>query len=150
MAAYSFLDVSATIVGPGGAFALGTGAGASEEGIDIDMVENKNTMTIGADGEGMHSLHASNAGKVKVMLLKTSTTNALLSLLYNLQSSNSSLWGQNVIVVTNVQSGDVITLSGCAFDRQTPLKYAKEAGTNTWSFDVITVDELLGTGSPVA
>ncbi len=35
----------------------------------------KNTMTIGADGEVMHSLHADKSGTVTVNLLKTSPTN---------------------------------------------------------------------------
>lgn len=58
MGAYSFADVTASIDGPGGNFAL-TG-GAAEEGIKVEMAEDKNTMTAGADGEVMHSLHVAN------------------------------------------------------------------------------------------
>jgi hypothetical protein len=36
------------------------------------MTEAKNTMTVGADGEVMHSLHAGKSGTITVTLLKTS------------------------------------------------------------------------------
>ncbi len=55
MGVYSFANVAAAIVGPGGSITLGNGAGPSEEGITISYTEDKNTMTIGADGSGMHS-----------------------------------------------------------------------------------------------
>ncbi len=56
MGVYSFLNVNATIAGPGGAFNLAAGAAAAEEGITIEAAEDKNVMTIGADGQGQHSL----------------------------------------------------------------------------------------------
>ena len=49
---YSFLDVNAGIVGPGGAFSLGNGAGVSDEGITVAASEDIGAMTIGADGSG--------------------------------------------------------------------------------------------------
>ena len=58
MATYSFLDVTAAIQGPGGSINLAAGAGSAEEGITIEAMEDKNIMTIGADGAGMHSLVA--------------------------------------------------------------------------------------------
>ncbi|MDE9496171.1 DUF3277 family protein, partial [Xenorhabdus bovienii] len=83
MATYSFIDVSASIVGVGGMVDLGNGAAVSEEGITVAMAEAKNTMTLGADGEVMHSLHAGKAGTITVTLLKTSPANAKLMLMYN-------------------------------------------------------------------
>ena len=50
MPAYSFLDVSVSIDGPGGFFAI-DGGGVAEEGITIEPVGDKNTMTVGADGK---------------------------------------------------------------------------------------------------
>ena len=70
MSTYSFLDFSASIVGPGGAFDLGYGSGNAEEGVTVAMLEAKNTMTIGADGTPMHSLHAGKSGTITVTLLK--------------------------------------------------------------------------------
>ena len=56
MATYSFMDVTASLSGPTGEIDLGYGSASSEEGITVAMGGPKNTMTIGADGEVMHSL----------------------------------------------------------------------------------------------
>lgn len=149
MGTYSFLSVSASINGPGGAFALGQGSGAAEEGITIAMAAEKNTMTPGADGSGMHSLRASNAGKVKVRLLKTSPVNQQLSQMYALQKSTPALWGQNVFLLNDSVRGDVVAARECAFAKLPDLTYATEGGINEWEFDAIHVDEQLGSGSPV-
>lgn len=86
MSTYSFLDVQATLVGPTGIVQLGYGAAVADEGISIEAAGDKNTMIIGADGEGMHSLHADKSGTVTVRLLKTSPTNAKLMVMYDAQS----------------------------------------------------------------
>lgn len=62
MSTYSFMDVTATLTGPTGSIDLGYGSASSEEGIVVAMGGPKNTMTIGADGEVMHSLHADKSG----------------------------------------------------------------------------------------
>lgn len=145
MPSYSFLDVSSTITGPGAAaLDMGAGSANSEEGITIEPVEDKNVMTIGADGKGQHSLVASDAKKVTVRLLKTSPTNAKLMALYLLQSASSSLWGNNVITVRNSGTGDTTVCQGCAFKKVPTLTYAKEAGFNEWEFDVISGNSVLG------
>lgn len=144
MAAYSFLDVVATINGPGGSIQLGNGAGAAEEGITIERRGDRNTMTIGADGSGMHSLHADKSGTVTVRLLKTSPQNQLLSVMFDLQTQSSAIWGQNVIAVSNPATGDITTCRGCAFHQHSPITYTKEGGMNTWAFDAILVDGILG------
>jgi hypothetical protein len=148
MGVYSFLDVQASIIGPGGSFSLGSDAGAAEEGITTAFVGEKNTMTKGAGGEGMHSLHASNAGKITVRLLKTSPVNAQLSAMYNFQKSSSGNWGQNVIKVSNTVRGDVVDGNQCAFTKHPDLTYATEGGSIEWEFDVIQLDELIGAGVP--
>lgn len=65
MSTYSFIDVTASLTGPSGAVDLGYGAANSDEGIVVSMTEAKNTMTTGADGEGMHSLHAAKAVQLR-------------------------------------------------------------------------------------
>lgn len=145
MSTYSFLDVSASIVGPGGAFDLGYGAANAEEGITVAMVEAKNTMTIGADGEVMHSLHAGKGGTITVTLLKTSPTNAKLSALYAAQSLSSATWGNNVIVVRNSASNDLCSARSVAFQKVPDWQNAKDGGTVAWVFDAGKVDQLLGT-----
>jgi hypothetical protein len=147
MATYSFMDVAATIVGPGGSFSLGYGSCNAEEGISIAMVENKNTMTIGADGCVMHSLHAGNGGTVTIRFLKTSGTNQLLAMMYDLQRVSSALWGNNTIVISDPARGDQISCRQCAFQRWPNVNYAKEGGTQEWVFDAGSIDGILGDGT---
>ena len=141
MSTYSFIDVTASMTG---LIDLGYGSANSEEGITVTMAENKNTMTIGADGEVMHSLHAGKAGTITVTLLKTSPTNKKLSLAYNAQSQSSALWGNNVFVIRNSASGDITTARSCAFQKQPDHANAKEGGTVSWVFDAGKIDQLLG------
>ncbi len=144
---YSFLNVNATISGPGGvAVNLGSGAANSEEGITVEATEEKNQMTIGADGQGQHSLIASDACKATVRLLKTSPINAALMIMYNLQSASSALWGQNVITINDSGRGDLITIQAAAFNKKPTINYAKEAGFNEWVFDGIKLNTVLGAG----
>lgn len=144
MATYSFLNVQATIVGPGGAFNIGQGAGIAEEGIETEMAGDKDTMTIGADGTGMHSLHADKSGTVTVRLLKTSPTNAKLMAMYDLQTASSLLHGQNVITITDTGSGDSTGCRGVAFKKKPVLRYAKEGQLMEWAFNAIAIDSILG------
>jgi len=144
MATYSFLDVNASIDGIGGNFQLGSGAGTADEGITIDAIEDKSTMTIGADGTPMHSLHGSTASKVSVKLLKTSPVNAMLMSMYNTQTSSSANHGKNTITVSNAQTGETITLTLVAFTKVPNLVYGKEAGTNEWTFAAGKTSHQLG------
>ena len=148
MATYSFKDVTAALVGVGGSINLGNGAATSEEGITIEAAEDKNVMTIGADGAGMHSLVANNAGTITVRLLKTSPVNAQLQTMYNVQTLSSIAHGKNVITVRDVARGDAIVCTGVAFKRAPSLTYAKEGGTVEWQFDAISIVRTLGTGTP--
>ena len=126
--AYSFVDVSASITGVGGAIDLGMGSANSEEGIVIAMGGAKNTMSIGADGEVMHSLHADKSGTITV----------------NLQSQSSATWGNNVIVVRNKASGDITTARSVAFQKQPDNTNAKDGNTQAWVFDCGKIDQVLG------
>lgn len=148
MSVYSFLDVTATIVGVGGSINLAAGAAAAEEGITIEAMEDKNVMTIGADGQGMHSLIANEASMITVRLLKTSPVNSQLQLMYNLQTNSSLTHGQNVITVRDVNRGDIITMLQVAFKKRPTITYAKEGGTIEWVFDGVKTVSILGTGTP--
>lgn len=148
MTTYSFLDVSASIAGPGGSFQLGSGAGAAEEGITFAMAEDKNDMKTGADGQVMHSLRAGKAGTVTIRLLKTSPVNAQLSQMYALQTTSSALHGQNVLTVNDSQRGDLGSARQAAFKKLPDLTWAKDGNTVEWAFDAGSIDLLLGSGSP--
>ncbi|QEE24524.1 DUF3277 family protein [Rhodanobacter glycinis] len=142
---YSFLNVQATITGPGGSFSIGNGSGTSEEGITVEMAGDKNTMTIGADGTGMHSLHADKSGTLTVRLLKTSPQNAKLMAMYDLQTADSRLHGQNVVTIVDTGSNDSTGCRGVAFKKKPTLTYAKEGQIMEWAFDAVAIDSILGT-----
>lgn len=148
MATYSFLNVQAAISGPGGSFSMGSGAGVAEEGITADPVEDKNTVNYGADGTPMHNLHAAKPGLITVRLLKTSPVNAQLNELYNLQTSDASLHGQNTITVSDPNRGDFITAQLSAFKKRPTVVYSKDGAMNEWTFDVGILDMDLGAGIP--
>lgn len=148
MATYSFLNVQCAIVGPGGAFNLGTGAGVSDEGITIAMVGEKDTMVVGADGSVMHTLNADKSGTLTVRLLKTSPTNAQLSIMYALQTVSSAMHGQNTVTIRDSARGDVTTCRLTAFRKQPTLSYTKAGAVQEWEFNVGIIDQLLGVGTP--
>lgn len=151
MATYSFFNVSASLTGVGGSINLASGAGVAEEGITIEAVEDKNIMTIGADGQGMHSMVASRAGTVTVRLLKTSPVNAQLQGMFNRQTSAGALGhGMNTIVVRDSLRGDLITATGVAFKKVPSITYAKDGGMQEWAFDAIKINYTLGVGTPEA
>lgn len=141
---YSFLSVHATLVGPGGFISLGDGSGAAEEGINIEPSGEINTMQIGADGTGMHSLHGDKSGKVTVTLLKTSPVNALLAAMYAFQTASGATHGQNTLTLTDTERADIVTCQQVAFTKAPSLSYAKEGGTIGWEFAAVSIDRALG------
>jgi hypothetical protein len=147
MATYSFLDVVAAIEGEGGSINLATGAGSAEEGITIEALEDKNIMTIGADGASMHSLVANEASTVTIRLLKTSPINGQLSQMYNTQTTSSAKHGKNTVTIRDNQRGDTITLTDVAFKKRPTINFAKEGGSVEWTFDAGKTETVLGNGS---
>lgn len=141
---YSFLDVNATLVGPGGAIALGQGAAVAEEGISVSSSGDIGGMQVGADGEGIHSLYADKSGTLTVRLLKNSPTNRLLSALYAFQTSNSASYGGNTITINDKSRGDVIVATQVAFKKAPDITYAKEADVIAWEFNAIKIERTLG------
>ena len=141
---YSFLDFACTLSGPGGAINLGVGAATSEEGITFEPSADIDTMTIGADGTPMHSLHADKSGTVHVKLLKTSPINSKLALMYALQTASGANHGQNTIVGSNNVTNDSVSCRYVAFKRAPNLTYAKDGGTNEWTFNAGAIDRILG------
>ncbi len=144
MSTYSFMDVTASFAGPAGIIDLGAGSANAEEGITVALANAKNTMTIGIDGEVMQSMNADKSGTITVTLMKTSPANKKLSLAYNAQTLSSALWGNNVIVIRNSVSGDVVTARSVAFQKLPDNKNGKEGGSVAWVFDCGKIDQVLG------
>lgn len=147
MSTYSFLDVNAALVGPGGSVNLGNGAASSEEGITIEPTEDIDTMTIGADGSVMHSLHADKSGTVTVRLLKTSPVNEKLAQMYAYQTASGATHGQNTLSLANTATQDVVTCQQVAFKKAPSLTYAKDGGMNEWTFNAGIIDRTLGSST---
>jgi hypothetical protein len=143
---YSFLDVQAAIVGPGGSISLGSGAGTAEEGISVEPASEMNRMTIGSDGTPMHSLIADKSGRVIVRLLKTSPTNALLNAMLIFQRTSSANHGQNTLSIGNNVLGDLYTCEQVAFAKVPNNTYAKDANMIEWNFDAGIIFPSLGAG----
>lgn len=146
MATYSFLNVNATLIGPGGAVNFGYGSAAAEEGISIEANVDKNIMTIGADGQGQNSLVADDSATITIRVLKTAPANNQLMLMYDLQSATSALWGSNVITITDSARGDTTIAQGVSFKKKPTITYAKEGGIMEWALDCIQVNSVLGLG----
>lgn len=144
MTTYSFVDVMASMAGPGGVVSMGQGAAVAGEGITIERAEDKDNMVVGADGQIMHVLRAGRHGTVLVRLLKTSPTNAVLQAMYDFQSLTSANWGQNVIVVSQTVAGDIATARSAAFRRAPALTYNTDGALNEWPFNAGFIDAVLG------
>lgn len=147
MAAYSFQDVQCTIVGPGGVIQLGSGHAVANEGISFDFVGNRNTMTTGAGKAVMHSLHVARPATITVRLMKTSGQNALLGVMFDLQSTSTALWGINTILISDTARGDVASGLHCAFQKMPNNAWATEGNILEWIFEAGEAYELLGSGN---
>lgn len=146
MATYSLQDVQVSLVGPGVNASLGAGAAVAKEGITVEFLEPKDNLLMGADGQGAHSLRATQAGRVTLRLLKTSPQNAVLQAAYDYQRSSSLFWGQNVLTVTNPVTGDDYPCTDVAFEQFPSVTWAEDANVNEWRFLAIAVDAMLGAG----
>lgn len=114
----------------------------------ISWTDDIGTLTMGADGSGMHSLHAARNGTVTIRLLKTSPLNHQLMTMYNSDTSSGSNYGNNTISVRDPIRGDTITASYCGFKKAPDLTFAKEGGMNEWSWNAAQIEVSLGNGNP--
>ncbi len=147
MSAYSFLNVQASIVGPGLATQIGSSAAAAKEGLSTSFEEDKTTVTTGADGAIMTSVRASMTGRITVRLLKTSPINAVLSSAFNFQRQGAANAGQNNIQVVDKIRGDVVTGRQMSFVKFPDNNWSEEGNILEWQF-VGIVNEILGVGIP--
>lgn len=142
---YSFQDVKATLVGVGGVIDLGAGSGNAEEGITVEMTEDQDVLTVGADGEYMHTLRVGKAGTITVRLLYTSNVNALLQTLFIAQRAVTKAWGANTITVRNQGNNELVIARGAAFTKQPTVTYSKDGTFKEWVFNCGKIDMVTGT-----
>lgn len=144
MTTYSFLSVTASLTGATGSVDLSYGASIAKEGITVTPTGSRNTMTVGSDGEVMHSLKADKSGTVTVRLLKTSPQNKKLMSMFNSQQLSTSAWGNNVITIRQRDANDMIVCRSVAFQNIPTITYAEEGGLMEWTFDCGKIDGILG------
>lgn len=147
MATYAFASFQGAISGVGGSFNIGFGAGISDGGISTTMAEDKNNATTGADGTVMHALRAGNLGRITIRCLKTSTLNARLSYMYNLQKQTPAAWGQNVVSGADVIRGDNFVLAQAAFVKFPDNTWDKDGKDIEWELTG-NLEEQIGAGTP--
>src|SRR4051812_32744086 len=107
MPSYSFVNVSASISGPGGLISLGSGSANTDDGIQIEYNAEADSMTIGLDGTPIHSLSPDKSAKITVTLSKLSSVNARLSAMFDAQRLSSSLWANNTVTIQDSASGTI-------------------------------------------
>jgi hypothetical protein len=147
MGTYSFLDVQASVVGPGLTAQIGSTSGAAKDGLSTEFDEDKTVITTGSDGTIMTSLRASMTGRVVIRLLKTSPINNVLNTAFNFQRTSSANWGQINLRVVDKARGDVVTGRQMSFLRHASNVWAEEGNILEWTF-VGVVNEVLGAGTP--
>lgn len=147
MATYSFTDVRATLTGATGFVDLGYGSAAAKEGITVSLASERDVMTVGADGEVMHSMKADKSGTVTVRLMATSSANAKLQAMFDAQALSSSAWGQNVITIVNKGNDETTVCRSVAFQKQPDIVYAEEGQIREWVFNCGKIDTVTGTYS---
>ena len=143
---YSFQDASCSFSGPNINLFV---TGESEEGYSVEQEGDKDTLTVGAGGDAMHSLRAAQNGSLMIRLLKTSTLNRALCNAYNFQTGSSANHGRNTVVITDPVRGDTITCLGVAFKRFPNISYATDGGTQEWAFNCTRIEYGLGDGTTV-
>lgn len=105
-------------------------------------------MQTGADGEVMHSLHASDSGTIRIRLLKTSPVNAVLQTMLDQQRRGGATWARNVFKLRDHIRGDSVAGNEVAFTGHAPLSYGKTGNVNEWAFHAGHLTIQLGDGSP--
>jgi hypothetical protein len=147
MSTYSFLNVTASIVGPGLAAQIGSNSGAAKDGLSSEWDEDKTSITTGADGSIMTTLRASMTGRIVVRLMKTSPVNAVLMNAFNFQRASAAATGQNTISIVDKARGDTCKGRQMSFMKGPANVWAEEGNILEWTFIGI-VNEVLGAGIP--
>lgn len=144
---YSFMDFVGTYSGPEGVFDL-TAQDVASEGVTIAFAEDQATMTMGANGDGMHNLNAARSGTLTLRVLKTGSINAILSRIFSVSTLSSAAYGRGLITTRNVGTGDTFVCEKCGIRKFPDNVNAVAGGTNEWVFNSIRITPTLGDGNP--
>lgn len=141
---YAFQNITCSIKGPGGFIDLAYGSGAAEEGLTFEPLMDKTVVEPGADGLISFSASAVTAHTITARFLKVGPASKTLQLMATLQQATPALNGTNILTLRDIARGDTILCEAVAFTKWTTLNYAKDAGTNEWTFVAARVQRFLG------
>lgn len=145
VAAYSFADVTLAVAGPNNLNAYITGE--AEEGFSIEFEGQKNTMMVGAGGDVMHSLRVAQPGRLLIRVLKTSSSNKILSDAWIYQVGSAATHGKMTWTVTDAANADLWVLTGVAFNNHTNGAWATVGNAQEWTLDCGRITPKLGAGT---
>ncbi len=148
MGTYSFLNVSASITGPGISASIGAGAANAKNSVSVVFDEDKTKTDTGSDGSLMQSLRATQTGTLKFRFQKTSPINAVLSAAYAFQRQSSANWGQNIIRITDKVRGDVVRGLQISFVKFPDNEWNEDGNEIEWNFRGIVTESLGSGGAP--
>lgn len=146
-ATYSFGDFIASYIGPEGTFDLSS-EGIAAEGVTIAFAEDQGSVTMGANGDGMHNLHRARNGTVTFRTLKTARLNNIFSRIWQSSTADSSGYGNGLITCRNAKTGDLFVCKQCGVRKFPDNVNATDGGTNEWVFNSIRITPSLGDGNP--
>lgn len=109
------------------------------DGTFAAFAQNRDTyaLTVGADGEGTRVKSNDRSGRLTVTLLKSSTSNAVLSALANADA-------QNPCIIKDNNGSTLSSASTAWLVRQADYEYSNEETTVEWIIESDSWDNLVG------
>ena len=139
MKVYSAAEITVNV----GGLSIDSGRG-DDEFCEISKAEDTFTYKAGVDGEGTRSESKNSLHKVKLTLMKTSAGNAILSAIHNGDIAVPGGAGIVPILIRDRQGTSLFTSAEAWITKIPDTKYAKEAGTVEWMFDVHNPTSFVG------
>jgi len=130
MKRYSFQDTVMVING-----VEITGWADGDDVIDIERRSDSVTDKMGADGQMMISVGTDKSGTVKVKLMQTSPSNAMLTNIMSLQEASGSLFVPVVVKFQDTYRQDLAI--GTQGYLKKPSKLTRGAGGNTQEWEIV-------------
>jgi hypothetical protein len=110
--------------------------------IEIEFEADAYSKTVGADGEVARTKSSNQSGEIRVTLLQTSPTNALLSALFKRDQQNST--GVETFGLIDAFGRTVFTASKAWIKKQPVISYANEVEVREWTIDFAKGDLFVG------
>jgi hypothetical protein len=128
---YSFSDLAGVISHPTAGSFVFTGQGAGE--VHVNMVTERSTHDVAADGSIMVSKISGNNGSITINVQQTSDLHLWLLRSFNLLwFSDANMWAVMGIKLRNVRTGTSHLATGVSFQRIPDLPYQAQGQRVSW------------------